>query len=73
MSSSRFRSDAQHGPEPALEYSGDNCPNLEIAMERRSLLSYAQEKKNPVNRSRKRIGRSRKNNWKSSGQGRVCT
>jgi hypothetical protein len=46
-------------------------PNFEIAIERR-FLSYAKEKHHTVNTSRKRIGYSRKDDRKSSGQGRVC-
>lgn len=61
---------AEHGPEPALQYSGDNEPNLEIAIERR-FLSYAQEKDNAVHTSRERIGCGRKDDRKSSGQSRV--
>jgi hypothetical protein len=38
----------------------------------RRFLSYAKEKHNAVNTSRKRIGYSRKDDRKSSGQGRVC-
>jgi hypothetical protein len=63
---------AEHGPEPALEYSGDNRQNFDIAIERRSFLSYAKEKHNAVHTSRKRTGCSRKNDRKSGGQGRVC-
>lgn len=68
----RFPFFAEHGHEPALQYSGDNRPNLEIAIEW-GFLSYAKEKRNAVNTSRKRTGFSRKDDRKSSGQSRVCS
>jgi hypothetical protein len=63
---------AEHGPEPALQYSGDSRPNRDVAFERRFLF-YAKEKHNAVNTSPKRIGCSRKDDRKSSRQARVCS